>query len=180
MNLGRAGDCSADFAIDGDENMALDRWIALILAGICLAYGYTAWFTMDANLAPFMQRNPIWPSTFPKALSVLGLAASCIILFNLEKGEDIIGDIDYRRLGDYKIGQAIMLLLLMVAYALCLRPLGFIGSTMSFLVLGAFILGERKWHVMLIVAFIATFAVWYLVSEVLGIYMRPLPRFLGG
>ena len=49
--------------------MALDRWIALIFLGICLAYGYTAWFNMDGGLAPFMKRNPIWPSTFPKLLS---------------------------------------------------------------------------------------------------------------
>ena len=160
--------------------MALDRWIALILVGICLAYGYTAWFTMDASLAPFMQNNPIWPSTFPKVLSILGLVASCIILFNLEKSEDVVGEIDYRRLHEYKLGQAVMLLVLMAVYALCLRPLGFIGSTMAFLTLGAFILGERKWHMMLIVAFIATFVVWYLVSQVLGIYMRPLPGFIGG
>lgn len=160
--------------------MALDRWIALILVGICLAYGYTAWFTMDAGLAPFMQRNPIWPSTFPKVLSVLGLAASCIILFNLEKSKDEVGEIDYRRLHEYKLGQAVMLLVLMAVYALCLRPLGFIGSTMGFLTLGAFILGERKIHIMLLVAFIATFVVWYLVSQVLGIYMRPLPDFIGG
>ena len=160
--------------------MALDRWIALILVGICLAYGYTAWFTMDAGLAPFMKRNPIWPSTFPKVLSILGLIASCIILFNLEKSEEVVGEIDYRRLTEYKLGQAVLLLLLMAAYALCLRPLGFIGSTMAFLTLGAFILGERKLHIMLIVAAIATFAVWYLVSQVLGIYMRPLPGFIGG
>ena len=64
--------------------MALDRWIALILAGICLAYGYTAWFTMDGSLAPFMKRNPIWPSTFPKVLSVIGLLASLVILLGLE------------------------------------------------------------------------------------------------
>jgi putative tricarboxylic transport membrane protein len=30
------------------------------------------------------------------------------------------------------------------------------------------------------VAIIATMIVWYLVQEVLGIYMRPLPSFLGG
>jgi len=65
--------------------MALDRWIALILLGLCLAYGYTAWFTMDAELAPFMRRNPIWPSTFPKVLSILGVIASLIILLGLEK-----------------------------------------------------------------------------------------------
>jgi putative tricarboxylic transport membrane protein len=160
--------------------MALDRWIALILLGICLTYGYTAWFTMDDGLAPFMQRNPIWPSTFPKVLSVLGILASCIILLGLEKSEENIGEIDYRRLGDYKLGQAVMLLGLMVAYALCLRPLGFLFSTVAFLTFGAAILGERRWHIMLTVALISAGIVWYLVQQVLGIYMRPLPGFFGG
>lgn len=160
--------------------MALDRWIALILLGICLIYGYTAWFTMDAGLAPFMQRNPIWPSTFPKVLSILGIAASTIILLGVEKGESAVGEIDYRRLGDYFVGQAVLLLGLMIAYALCLRPVGFVVSTISFLVLGSFILGERRWHVMIPVAATATLIVWYLVQEVLGIYLRPLPGIFGG
>ena len=159
--------------------MALDRWIALILLGICLIYGYTAWFTMDAGLAPFMQRNPIWPSTFPKVLSILGIVASTIILLGVEKGEATIGEIDYRRLGNYHLGQAVLLLGLMIAYALCLRPVGFIISTVSFLVLGSLILGERKWHVMLPVAAIATLVVWYLVQQVLGIFLRPLPGIFG-
>ena len=159
--------------------MALDRWIALGLLGICIVYGYTAWFTMDANIAPFMRRNPIWPSTFPKVLSVLGIAASFIILFGLEKSEEKIGEIDHRRLGDYFLGQAVLLLALMVLYALCLRPLGFLFSTSAFLIIGSLILGERKWHVMIPVAFIATGSVWYLVQEVLGIFLRPLPMFMG-
>ncbi|NCZ65658.1 MAG: tripartite tricarboxylate transporter TctB family protein, partial [Rhodobacteraceae bacterium] len=32
--------------------MALDRWVALVLLGICLTYGYTAWFMMDSTLPP--------------------------------------------------------------------------------------------------------------------------------
>ena len=136
--------------------MALDRWIALILAGVCLTYGYTAWFTMDGGLAPFMQRNPIWPSTFPKTLSIIGLAASLVILLGLEKAEAREGEINYRRLTDYNLGQALLLLGLMVAYALCLRPLGFLFSTAAFLMLGSFILGERKWLVMLLVSVLAT------------------------
>ncbi len=160
--------------------MALDRWIALVLLGICLAYGYAAWFTMDGSLAPFMKRNPIWPSTFPKVLSILGIFATLIILLGFEKSEPKEADIDYRRLGEYHLGQALFLLGLMVAYALCLRPLGFLISTATFLILGSYILGERRWHIMLPVAGFATLAVWYLVQEVLGIYMRPLPGFLGG
>lgn len=159
--------------------MALDRWIAIILLGVCLAYGYAAWFTMDADLAPFMKRNPIWPSTFPKALSILGVLATLAILFGLEKAEPKEIDIDYRRLGEYKLGQAVLLLGLMVAYALCLRPLGFLFSTSAFLILGSYILGERKYWLMILVAAVATGAVWYLVQEVLGIFLRPLPFFVG-
>ncbi|WP_085307305.1 tripartite tricarboxylate transporter TctB family protein [Planktotalea arctica] len=160
--------------------MALDRWIALVILCICLAYGYAAWFTMDQGLAPFMQRNPIWPSTFPKVLSILGIIAAGIIVLGLEKSVVKEADIDYRRLGEYHLWQAILLLVLMVLYALSLRPLGFISSNIAFLVLGAFILGERKWHIMLLAAVIATAVVWYLVQQVLGIYLRPFPGFIGG
>ncbi|WP_368344672.1 tripartite tricarboxylate transporter TctB family protein [Pelagovum sp. HNIBRBA483] len=161
--------------------MALDRWIALIILAIALAYGYAAFFTMDHLLPPFMQRNPIWPSTFPKALSVLAVGTCLIILLGLEKpsGEEKTPDIDYRRLQDYHLGKALFLLALMAAYALALRPIGFLASTTLFLVLGAAILGERKFHILIPVALVATGAVWYLVQEVLGIFLRPLPFFLG-
>lgn len=155
--------------------MALDRWIALVLLGICLVYGYTAWFTMDGNLAPFMRRNPIWPSTFPKVLSVFGILACLVILLGVEKGEEKIGKIDYRRLGDYFVGQAVLMLALMVVYALLLRPAGFMASTIGFVVIGAFILGERKWLTMILAAVIVAYVVWLLVQVVLGIYLVPLP-----
>ena len=159
--------------------MALDRWIALFVLGLCLAYGYAAWFTMDENLAPFMRRNPIWPSTFPKVLSVMGILFSAIILLGLEKGEAKIGDIDYRRLGDYHVGQALSLLGLMIAYALLLRPAGFMLSTTCFLIGGSLILGERRWIAMIVVSMLATGIIWYLVQVVLGIFLRPLPYFMG-
>ncbi|MFQ3184890.1 MAG: putative tricarboxylic transport membrane protein [Octadecabacter sp.] len=159
--------------------MTLDRWIALVLVSICLIYGYTAWFTMDGTLAPFMQRKPIWPSSFPKILSIFGICLSLAILLGFEKSDDTVGEIDYRRLTDYKLGQAILMLALMVAYALCLRAVGFLGSTTTFLVLGSFILGERKWHFMVPISLGTAIVVWYLVQEVLGIFLRPLPFFMG-
>ena len=159
--------------------LALDRWIALILLGVFLVYGYTAWFTMDDSLAPFMRRNPIWPSTFPKLLSVLGIVTTVVIVLGLEKSEPKEADIDYRKLGEYHVLPAVLLLVLMVCYALCLRPIGFMASTSLFLILGSFILGERKWHVMIPVAIIANLSVWYLVQEVLGIYLRPFPSMMG-
>ena len=159
--------------------MALDRWIALIMLGICLAYGYTAWFTMDANLAPFMRQNPVWPSSFPKLLSVTSIIVLFCILLGFERSEAREKEIDYRRLHEYHIGQATVLLSLMVAYALCLRSLGFLFSTAGFLIIGSFILGERKWHIMVPVSLSTTIIVWYLIQKVLGIYLRPLPDLLG-
>lgn len=61
--------------------MALDRWIALVFVAFCCVYGYAAFFTMDQLLPPFMQRNPVWPSTFPKILSVFGVIVGLVVLF---------------------------------------------------------------------------------------------------
>ncbi|MEM9242322.1 MAG: tripartite tricarboxylate transporter TctB family protein [Pseudomonadota bacterium] len=162
--------------------MALDRWIALIILLISLAYGYAAFFTMDGSLPPFMRNNPIWPSTFPKVLAVLSVVTALFILLGFEKGADDPKpmDINYRRLTDYKLGQALALLALMVAYALLLRPAGFLASTVLFLVAGATILGERKFHILIPVAVLAAGVVWYLVQVVLGIFLRPWPFFLAG
>ncbi|NNJ69346.1 MAG: tripartite tricarboxylate transporter TctB family protein [Boseongicola sp.] len=163
--------------------MALDRWIALIFVAFCCIYGYAAFFTMDHLLPPFMQRNPVWPSTFPKMLAVLGAVVGLIVLLGIEQTDDSAEpgatDINYRNLREYKLGQATVLLGLMVAYALLLRPAGFLLATTVFLVAGSAVLGERKLHVMIPVALIATGAVWYLVQEVLGIFLRPFPFFLG-
>jgi putative tricarboxylic transport membrane protein len=159
--------------------MALDRWVALVLLGICLVYGYTAWFTMDGALPPIMKRLAVWPSSFPKVLSIAGIILSLIVVLGIEKGELKVGDIDYRRLHEYKLGQALALLGLMVAYAILLRPAGFLLATSGFLIGGSVILGERRWVVMIVVSAIATFGIWYLVQEVLGIFLRPLPFFMG-
>jgi putative tricarboxylic transport membrane protein len=159
--------------------MALDRWVALVVLGICLIYGYTAWFMMDGALPPIMKRLAVWPSSFPKVLSLAGIILSSIVLLGVEKGEEKVGDIDYRRLHEYKLGQALVLLGLMVAYAILLRPAGFLLATSGFLIGGSMILGERRWFVMIMVSTIATFGIWYLVQEVLGIFLRPLPYFMG-
>lgn len=162
--------------------MALDRWIAFIILLLCLAYAYAAFFTMDHLLPPIMQRAPIWPSSFPKVLSVGAIIFSTIILLGFEKStaKEDAADINLSRLGEYKIGQALMLLSLMVAYALLLRPIGFLASTFLFLFLGSYVLGERRYVLMVVVSALAAGCVWYLVDSVLGIFLSPMPAFLNG
>ncbi|MDU8945484.1 tripartite tricarboxylate transporter TctB family protein [Ovoidimarina sediminis] len=162
--------------------MALDRWLAMIILLICLAYGYAAYFTMDDLLPPIMRRSPIWPSSFPKVLAVGGVLLSLAIILGLEKAPEKkdATDINLSRLHEYKVGQALFLLVLMIAYAFLLRPLGFVGSTFLFLFIGSFILGERRFVLMAVVAAAAASGVWWLVDAVLGIFLNPLPSFMNG
>ena len=66
----------------------------------------------------------------------------------------------------------------MVAYALLLRPIGFLTATTLFLAGGSMILGERKFTLLIPVAVITAVMIWYLVQEVLGIFLRPWPWFI--
>ncbi|MEL6920657.1 MAG: tripartite tricarboxylate transporter TctB family protein [Pseudomonadota bacterium] len=163
--------------------MALDRWIALVILGVACAYGYAAFFTMDQLLPPFMQRNPVWPSTFPKVIAVLTTVTALIVVLGLEKPENSRDDDGsqslVRTLGGYDLKSAGLLLGLMVLYALALRPAGFLLSTVGFITLGGIVLGERRVQYLIPIAAVAAGVVWYLVEGVLGIFLRPLPFFLG-
>lgn len=163
--------------------MTLDRWISIFFLSIFIVYGYAAY---DYPLLPFEKHMAFLPNTLPKALSVIGIMISGFILVTSKvnkSGEDVeadnANDIDLKKLHTYKTGQAIAILVAMVIYALLLRPLGFIPSTILFLVGCGWILGERKLHIMILVASIGAFFIWYLVQEVLGIFLKPLPWFFG-
>ncbi len=165
--------------VRGGYLLALDRWIALILALIFLIYGYTAFFEMDGALPPILKRNPIWPSTFPKILAVIGVSAALAILVNLKKPAlHISDDPDIKKWRDYKFGQALALIAAMIVYAVTLRSVGFLGATFSFLVFGSALLGERRYVVLVVTSALASYGIWYLVNTVLGIYMRPYPSWL--
>ena len=159
--------------------MALDRWIALVFVLIFLIYGYTAFFGMDHLLAPIMRRNPVWPSTFPKILSVSGLIISMVVLLNFEKSSNVIGDdMSLSKWRQYKLLDALLLILGMIFYAVFLRNLGFIAATFLFLFLGGVLLGERRYLLSLVISVTSSYGIWYLVDSVLGIYMTPYPQFV--
>ncbi|MCF8482340.1 MAG: tripartite tricarboxylate transporter TctB family protein [Rhodospirillum sp.] len=160
--------------------MTLERWIAVIFLMLCVLYGYQAYVVMDAGLPPFMHRNPVWPSTFPKILCVIGaLAALAVILFAPKDGTTEEREIDHRRLlTDYNWGQALALIGLLIAFSLAMRPLGFLFTTFAFLVAGGWILGERTLWRLCLVGAATSLGIWYLVQQVLGIFLSPFPLFL--
>ena len=93
--------------------MKLDKWIAVLFLLLSLIYGYTA-FTYP--LLPFELNTSFKPNTMPMVLSVLGGILAMFLIFAPETapdGGDVLGNIDASNLRQYKLGQAIALLLLM-------------------------------------------------------------------
>ncbi len=160
--------------------MTLERAIALVFILICLIYGYTAFVVMEASILPFERNLAFLPNVLPKWLSVLGVLVGLAVLIqsgSVTGGQTADDDIDIGNLRQYKLGPAVLLLVLMIAYALLLRPVGFLTTTTLFLILGAMILGERRYLLLVPVALLSAFLIWYLVQEVLGIFLRPWPWF---
>ncbi len=161
--------------------MTLERAIAGIFLLVCLIYGYTAFVIMEANLLPFELNMTFLPNTMPKWLSILGVIVGLVVVIQSGPKADAeiaASEIDFRNLRQYKLGQALLLLGLMVAYALLLRPIGFLASTTLFLAGGSIILGERKYALLIPISVFTAFLIWYLVQEVLGIFLRPWPWFI--
>ena len=159
--------------------MSLERSLALFFLTISIIYGYTSFFIIDVSLPPFAKMSPVWPSSFPKILSAMGVVLGFYLVFS-KPSANTKTEIDLKHLQSYSWVPAFALLGMMVAYALLLRPMGFIFSTFSFLVIGSMVLGERKLLLLSIVSLIGSGGIWYLVQEVLGIYLRPWPWFLSG
>jgi putative tricarboxylic transport membrane protein len=158
--------------------MALDRLIALIFLIISLVYGYAAF---NYPLLPFERNMPFLPNTLPIALSMLGALVSLFIAVSPRRAgaDDELGTIDLETVKGFKLGQTFGLVGAMVLYAVLLRPIGFLAATTLFLAGSGFLLGERKFHVMIPIAVFTSASIWYLVQETLGIFLRPWPSFLG-
>jgi len=151
----------------------IDRIVALAILAFSVGYGYLAWIH---PLLPFEQRMPFKPNTLPLGLAVLGIVFSLATLV-FESRDDLPEDAQGWRAFDWT--RTLALVVLMVAYALLLRPLGYIPSTIAFLVIGGVVLGERKLWLLGLVATIVAIGTWYIVQQGLGIYLVPLPAFLG-
>ncbi len=153
--------------------MTLDRWLSLLFLGLCLAYGYSAFFVLDASLPPFARMSPIWPSSFPKILAVAGvfLGAGQFIFWSKPTEGDF---------SNYEWRTTVLIVVAMIAYALFLRPVGFVGATVLFLTFSAWILGERNFKKLVPISLIGALFIWYLVDQVLGIFLRPWPFLIYG
>ena len=152
-----------------------DRLVALVILAFTIGYGMLAW---DYQLLPFETRMPFKPNTMPIGLAVISLFFSIAVLVAPGGAPGGLSD-DASGWRDFDWKRTIGLIVLMLVYAFLLRPAGYLLATTGFLALGGFILGERRYIILIPVAVAGAFSTWYLVDQMMGIYMKPWPAFGG-
>ncbi len=164
--------------------LKLDRIVALFLLVFSVLY---AWLAYNYELLPFERNLPFKPNTMPIGLSVAGIVLSLVVLIIPQRSDSSIMDestvddqaVDSITHNQYDKVRPVILVFLMIVYALSLRPAGFIVATATFLAVSAIVLGERKFHVLIPIVLTGAFLIWYIVQEMLGIYMNPWPVIFG-
>jgi putative tricarboxylic transport membrane protein len=144
-----------------------DRIGALLMLAFSIAYGLLSY---RIPLLPFQEAAAFTARTGPKALAVLGIVLSLMLLVK-PGGEapDTEG---------FTWGRGAILCGLMLFYAATVRPLGFIPATTLFLLGGFLTLGERRWGVLLGASVPVVVAFWALMDMGLDVTVRPFPAFL--
>ena len=162
----------------------LERVVAVFI--LLFSSGYT-WLAFNYELLPFEKSMVFKPNTMPLGLAMIGIVLSLAIIFTPRPKETSVLDestVDQRKAGEpekqYDKVRPVVLIVLMIVYALTLRPLGFVLSTSGFLAAGAWILGERNPRFLIPISIGTSFFFWYIVQEMLGIYLNPWPLFLNG
>ena len=150
-----------------------DRLVALAVLAFSIGYSLLAF---DYQLLPFERSLAFKPNTMPLGVGGLGVLFSLAVLV-MPGGQGSVAD-DAEGWRHFDWPRAIAIVALMVAYALLLRPAGFVGSTTAFLVCGAAIVGERRFAALIPIALLAAAGTWFLVEKALGIYLKPWPDFL--
>ena len=160
----------------------LNRVVALVLLAFSSGYLYLAY---SYHLLPFERFLAVKPNTMPMGLAIGGIVCSLIILIRPQvpdvEGDGTVNRPDAEYLQNpqnFNWGQGIGLLVLAAVYAVSLHALGFLFSTSAFLVLGGILLGERRYTFLIPIAITASVLVWYLVDEVLTIFLRPWPSWI--
>ncbi len=149
--------------------MKTDKAGALILLTFSIAYGLLAF---KVPLTLLGQRETFNARTMPFALGIIGTLLSFLILVlpssqTDEEGtvKDAVRGLDWPSVG--------LLIGIMIFYASTLSFLGFVISSVIFLVGGFTILGERRIWLLFVGSVPLVLFIWFLMSRILGMYIAP-------
>ena len=148
--------------------LSKDRIGGVLLLAFCITYGF---LSQNITLLPIQAKAAFTARTMPEVLMVLGIGLSLLVII-------FPGSHDRPQLAGFKWGAAALFLILMSAYGLTIRPLGFLLSTSLFLIAGFAMLGERSIVKLLLVSVPLVVAFWVLMTQGLDVFIEPLPWFL--
>lgn len=151
-----------------------DQIGGLVFLCVSIVYGY---YARDIALMPGDEYEAFNAQTLPKALAVLGIILSVLLLITAKR--DFDSRLDLSR---YQFSLIAKLLMLIVLFGAALEWLGFIFSTIFFLVSGFWILGERRPKILLSVSIIFAVSLWFVLTQLLDIFLAQgrLFTFVGG
>ncbi|MEC8079891.1 MAG: tripartite tricarboxylate transporter TctB family protein [Pseudomonadota bacterium] len=137
------------------------------LVFLCLsaAYGY---YTGDISMLPGDEYEPFNAQTLPSALSIMGIILSLALIVTASRDTQ-----DQLTLKGYDFPIVIKLLALVVVFSFALEWVGFLLSTIIFLIGGYWLLGERKVKTLLIASVPFAVFIWFALSQLLDIYLAP-------
>jgi len=110
--------------------------------------------------------------TFPFYLGILGMLISSLMLLFTFLNVDMEDMFDWENLKTFDFKKGIYFIGAMFFYGFTIRTLGFIISTIVFLIIGFKILEEKSWKVILLTSFGISIVFWFLLTQVLGIYIE--------
>ncbi|PKH08158.1 tripartite tricarboxylate transporter TctB family protein [Moritella sp. Urea-trap-13] len=154
-----------------------DRVSGLIFLLVCLIYGYQA---TQIQLFPGDEYEAFTARTLPYLLTAGGIIMSLLLIVMspvtasstnacAQQAADE-SSLDWRLLGAF--------VALMTAYGIGLTWLGFVLATSLFLLVGFWLLGERRKAVLFGASFPFVTVFWLLLTKVLDIYLEPGYLFL--
>ncbi len=137
----------------------------LVFLCLAVAYGY---YAGQIPMLPGDEFEPFNAQTVPNALSLLGglLSLALLLTSRLDPNKRL-------RLGGYDFVLVGMLLVLVVLFGIALEWLGFLISTVLFLIGGYWLLGERRIKTLLIASVPFAVFIWFALSQLLDIYLAP-------
>ena len=149
--------------------MNRDKVGALFFLMFSIAYGLLA---SQIPLTFIAERESFNARTMPYALGIIGTALSFLMLAlpSEKTGEQAGLKAAFRGLDWTRVG---LLVAMMIFYGLTLRLLGFVISSVIFLVGGFTILGERRLWLIFVGSVPLVLFIWYLMSRILGMYIAP-------
>ena len=137
----------------------------LLFLGLSVVYGYYAY---EIRMFPGDQFEPFNAQTVPVALSWIGGVIAILMLATASKDQQ-----DKLSFVGLDIALVAKLMVLVWVFAQALQWLGFLLSTIGFLMLGYWLLGERRLKTLLMASVPFGLGFWFLLAQVLEIYLAP-------